>query len=235
MGLVRGLMRGLLRGLKRGIGATYGGRATIAPSVLAENSDSVDRVSYAFAESASPAANTLLLMEVVCGHATAAEVPNSVSAYGLSWTQVSTVTHAGGNRRVTWFYAWGAAPSTGTVTIGFTTGHLSCTYAVTQLVGAALTAPPQAKTNTGTGTTITVAFDNPLEHKNNVMLYSISRVANEITSVPVSGGWAKLTDRGATAPAGSASVAWAKGQTSASPTWATSGGAGIVAIEVKAA
>lgn len=233
--LLRGLIRGLLRALKRGIGITHGGRLVIVPAVLAENSDSVDRSSYAFAEAASPAANTLLLMEVVSIHTTTAEVPNSVSAYGLAWTQVpgGTVLHAGNGRRVTWFYAWGAAPTPGTVTIGFATLHLACAYAVIAMPGAALAAPLQAKAVSGSGNTLAIALDAALENPANVMIYSISRVANEDVVPPATGGWTELADRPITAPVGRAEVAWAAGQTAGSPTWATAGGAGAVALEVK--
>lgn len=239
MGLLRGLTRGLLRGLKRGTGVSiWQGRGIIIPTVLAENSSSVDGTSFAFGESASPAANRLLLMAVGCAHATAAEVPNSISAYGLTWTQVpgGTISYNAGVRRVTWFYAWGSSPSSGTVTVGFATTHTYCVYAVIQCAGAKLAAPRQATTNSAAGATTITGTLAALAYSANMHIYAKLHNAAEVASPPSSGGWAELTDRSVTVPVGAMEIAWTtSGDLTADPTWATSTQVGIVDLEIEAA
>lgn len=232
MALVAGLTSGLRSGLSPALSV---GRGTITPALLAENQNSTDLSSYPFAETLTPPANTLLLLAIVCTHATAAEVPNSVTGFGLTWTAVpsGTQTFGGGNRRVVWFYSWGASPSNGSVTVGFATAHTACEYALISCPGAALTAPVQTTNNNATGTTITGTLA-ALEYADNVHIYALGRVANEVSAPPATGGWAELSDRGTTAPAGAMETAWARGDLTADPTWATSGGSCIVSLEIKA-
>lgn len=235
MALVAGLTSGLRSGLSPALSV---GRGTITPALLADNVNNADLSSYAFAETLTPPANTLLLLAVVCTHSTTAEVPNSVTGFGLTWTQApgsasGTGTFASGARRVTWFYAWGASPSNGSVTIGFATGHLSCQYALISAPGAALAAPLQSTTNTVVGTTITGTLA-ALEYSENVHQYALGRVSAELSAPPATGGWAELSDRTHTLPNGAAETAWARGGLTADPTWTTSGGSCIVSLEIKA-
>lgn len=237
MALIRGLIRGVSRGLKRGLGSSIGGRQSIVAVTAADENDSVDRTVYnAFVEAVTPPSGKLLLMAVLCTHTTTAESPSSVTAYGLTWTAVpgAAVSHAGGARRITWLYAWGT-PVNGTPTITFATGHLSCSYSVLVMHGASMVAPLQTATNSGTGTTITVTLPGAFENAKNVHIYALSRVANEDSVPPAAGGWVELTDIASTAPAGRLQVAYAANDNTADPTWATSGGAGIVGLEIKAA
>ncbi len=216
-------------------------RGIIAPTVLAENSSTTDGTSFAFAESASPAANRLLLLAVGCAHATAAEVPNSVSAYGLTWTQApgtasGTVTFNSGVRRLTWFYSWGTAPSTGTVTIGFATTHTYCIYSVVSMLGAGLLAPRQSTSNTAAGATTVTGTLLTLEYAFNAHVYALLHNANEGAAPPAAGGWSELSDRGVATPVGSLELGWTRsGDLTADPTWATSIQAGIVSLEIRAA
>lgn len=215
-------------------GSEEGGRGVIVPTALAENSDTSNVSSYPFAESASPPANTLLLMAVACAHATAAEVPNSISAYGLTWTQVtnSTVTFNGGAKRTTWFYAYGT-PTGGTVTIGFATAHTSCIYSVIACPGAKLGAPRQATTNTGNSTTVTGTLAAVLP--GSMSIYAVGHSVNEVAAPPASGGWAELSDRGVATPNSAMEIGWTtSGDLTADPTWATSAVCAISMLEVEA-
>jgi hypothetical protein len=237
--LLRGLIRGLLRGLARGLTASVGGRAIVAPTLLAENSSSTDGTSFPFAESASPPGGRLLLMAVASAHATAAEVPNSVSAYGLTWTQVtnSSVLFNANTKRVVWFYAWGAAPTTGTVTLGFATTHTAVCYAVFSIYGARLKAPRQATTaSAGAALTITGTLA-ALENPTNLHVYALMRNVNEVSAPPATGSWLELSDRlGGAAPSCALEVAWTRsGDLTADPTWVSSSQSAISNLECEAA
>lgn len=219
---------------------SFYGRALVQPVLVTDGADAGDKSSYAFPETASPAANTLLILAVTCSHASAAEVPNSVSGYGLTWTQCvgtasGTGTYVSGQRRVTTFYAWGASPTPGSVTVGFATGHTSCVYSVTAFPGAALVANLQSTTNTLVGTTITGTL-LALENAANVHFYALGRSASEATTPPAAGGWSEWSDRTTGgSPAGAQETASAINDTTADPTWTTSGGTCIVSLELKAA
>lgn len=214
-------------------------RGDVAPVLLGENSDSVDRSSYLFAETINPVAGALHIMAIVLVHTSAAEIPTSVSACGLTWTLCpgtanGTVPHAGGGRRVLWYYATGQNGTPGTVTISLATLHLSCAYAVIALPGAAIRATRQCTSATANSTTITGTLA-ALADSLSVHIYALSRIVNEDSAPPAVGGWAELVDRPVTAPAGRLEIAWAKGDIDANPTWATSGGSAILSLEVESA
>jgi len=210
----------------------------IVPVLLAENSSTVDGTSFPFAESASPSTNQLLLMAVGCSHGTAVEVPNSISAYGLTWLQApgvanGTVTHGSSTKRITWFYAWGA-PTTGTVTIGFATSHSNCAYSVIACPRAMLAAPRQSTSNTANSTTITGTLAATLA--GSMHIYALWHNAGEIAAVPATGGWTKLSDRTVATPSNGLHVAWTtSGDLTADPTWTTSSLVSILSLEVRRA
>ena len=210
-------------------------RATIVPALVTENQSTTDGTSFATA-SVTPAANVLHLLCITGAHATAAETPNSVTGNGLTWTAVTngSAPTSGGTRRVSWFYAWGAAPSAGAITIGFATTHTACAWSLIALPGAVLAAPRQATSNTANSTTVTGTLA-ALDSANSVHLYGLGRGATEASNPPATGGWAELSDRTYATPAGALEVAWAKNDTTADPTWTTSGQVVIVSVEAKAA
>ncbi len=209
--------------------------STIVPVSLAENGSTVDGTSFAFAESASPSTSRLLLMAVGCAHASAAEVPSAVSAYGLTWTQApgtanGTVTYSSGVRRLTWLYAWGS-PTAGTVTLDFATLHTYCIYSVIQCPGAALAAPRQSTGNTANSTTVTGTLLATLPAS--MHIYAILHNASEGAVPPAAGGFAELSDRSVATPAGALEIGWTtSGDLTADPTWTTSSLSGIVSLEV---
>lgn len=209
-------------------------RDRIVPAVLTEDQSSTDGTSFVTA-SVAPAANRLTLLAVACSHATAAENPNSVTGNGLTWTAVTNGSAAIGTglRRVSWFYAFGAAPSAGAITIGFATTHTACAWSVVSCVSASAQAPLQATSNTANSTTVTGTLA-ALENAKNMHIYALGRGATEASAPPAAGGWAELSDRTFATPAGALEVAWAIGDTTADPTWTTSGAVVIVSLEVKA-
>ena len=217
-----------------------GARGTIAPALVTSGAgaSTTDGTSFG-TSSVSPPANTLLLLAVVCSHATAAEVPNSVAGNGLTWTAVpgGSVTTGAGTRRVSWFYSWGAAPSAGAITIGFATSHSGAGWALVSCPGAALRPPRQATTAAASSTTITGTLA-ALEFSGNVHIYCVVRSTQEDTVPPAAGGWAEVADHPTTSwatPAGGLEIAWASGDLTADPTWTTSAAAAICSLEVVAA
>jgi hypothetical protein len=215
-------------------------RGDVVPALLTENTDNVDRSNgpgYTTA-SVTPTANRLTAIAICCSHATAAEVPSSVTGCGLTWTQMSpngTQTYAAGNRRVTWFYAFGASPSAGAITINFATTHTGCTWAVFDFPGARLsTAPVQGAVGTAASTTVTATLA-ALESSKSAVIYALGRVLNEVSAPPAAGSWTELSDRAGTSPPSAMETAWAINDVDANPTWATSGGSAIVLLEIKAA
>ncbi len=215
-------------------------RRSIAPARLTSGASTTDGTGFATA-SVTPVANTETLLGVFCTHATAAEVPNSVTGNGLTWAQCTgaangTVTYSSNTRRVTWFYASGASPSAGAVSIGFATSHTACAWAVISCPGAALGAPRQSTSNSANSTTVTGTLA-ALEYVGNVHIYALGRNANEASNPPAAGGWAELVENDTTgfaSPAGALEVAWAAGDVTADPTWTTSGVAGILSLELQA-
>ncbi len=210
------------------------GRGTVVPTLVTEDQSSTDGTSFLTA-SVTPAANVLHLLAVTCAHATAAETPNSVTGNGLTWTAVTngSAPTAGGTRRVAWFYTWGAAPSAGQITIGFATTHTACAWSLTKFAQASLAAPRQATSNTANSTTVTGTLA-ALRDSSSVHVYALGRGATEASNPPAAGGWAELSDRTYATPAGALEVAWAKNDTTADPTWTTSGQVVIVSVEVTA-
>ncbi len=236
--IIRSRLQSRLKSEVRSIVQAAPRRTVISATSLAENSltDNVD--SYPFVEEATPDANTLLLMAVGCAHAAAAEVPNSISAYGLTWTQVpgtanGTVTFHSNAKRLSFFYAWGSAPVTGAVTLGFATAHTFCIYSVAQISGARLAAPRQSTSNTANSTTVTGTLLS-MEYAKNMHIYAVLHITAEAHSPPASGGWTELSDRSVTTPAGGMQLAWTvSGDLTADPTWATSSIGGILCLEVQ--
>ncbi len=214
------------------------GRARITPAVLTHSSSSTDGTSFATA-SITPASGVLTLLAVHCSHASAAETPNSVTGNGLTWTAVtnSMVANGTNTRRTVWFYAFGASPSAGAVTIGFATTHTGCAWSVISVPGGVPAAPRQATTNTATSAVTVVGTLAALESPYSAHFYACSHATAEGKAVPAAGSWSELSDQPTTAfttPTGSMQVAYAIGDITADPTWATSGAAQITSIEVKA-
>lgn len=210
-------------------------RALIAPALVTENSSTTDGNSFATA-SVTPAAGVLHLLAVHSSHGTAAETPNSVTGNGLTWTAVpnGSAANATGLRRTSWFYAFGAAPTAGAITIGFAGTMTACAWALIACPGAALQVPRQATSATANSTTVTGTLA-ALEQQANVHIYALGRQATEVSAPPASGGWAELSDRTFTTPGGALEVGWAVADLTADPTWVTSGQVAIVSLEIVAA
>lgn len=209
----------------------------VRPVLLTASSSTTDGTSFA-TSSVTPAANTPHFLAVACSHGTTAETPNSVTGNGLTWTLVpsSAVSTTGLGRRVAWFYAFGTAPSAGAITIGFATSHSGAAWALVSGMGGTLAAPRQATTNTANSTTVTGTLA-ALGTAANMHLYAIIRSLQEDTVPPATGGWAELADHPTTSfatPACALQVAWSIGDTTADPTWTTSGQVAISSLEVRA-
>lgn len=107
----------------------------VAASNLTTAAGNAQQTSYTTA-SVSPASNGLLLVWVYSIAATQPNVP-SISGNGLTWAQVDTQLDTSGLRRITLFRAMGASPSSGAVTISFSsqTQQGTC-WSLVQYTGA---------------------------------------------------------------------------------------------------
>lgn len=231
--LVRGLIRGLLARLKRGLGASIW-RVAIALAGGASAS-TTDGTSFAIAASTLKA-NTLYLLAIACSHTGTAETPNAITGGAFTWTAVtnSAVSTTGLGRRVAWFYTYAAAGGAGPTGYTFATSHTGSAYLLVEVPGGILEAPTEVVTATANSTTITGTLTGI--GSSNIAIYALLRTPQENSVVPTEGGWQELCDHPTTSwatPSGGLQVAWAVGDPTANPTWATSGQAAISILELR--
>ncbi len=172
---------------------------------------------------------------VVTASAATAESPNSVTGAGLTWTASTAGSNGGANRRTSWFYGFGA-PTPGAITMGFAGTMTGVCWSLFEVVGAKLQAPRQGAANNANSTTVTGTLAGALASTRSGVIYCCGRAVQEDTVPPAN--FTELVDHPVTShltPANIHQVAWGIGQTSAAPTWATSGAAQIVILEFEAA
>jgi hypothetical protein len=219
--------------------AAKGVRGDITPTLMTSGGDATDRSSGYTTASVTPVADELVVVLVGCAHASAAEVPSSVSGNGITYAAVpGTATQAflsAGLRRVSAFYGFHSSPSAGAITIDFATTHTGCVWGVVRFPGARRSvAPRQATANLASSTTVTGTLA-ALENAKNVHIYGLLRSIAEASAPPASGGWTEIADQTVATPGQQLEIAWARNDTTADPTWVTSGATGIVSIEIQAA
>ncbi|TPG34342.1 hypothetical protein [Mycolicibacterium hodleri] len=197
----------------------------------------------------TPGANTLVLMFVASARSApggATPTKPRASGNGLTWESIQTVT-TGGDRRLTCFRAFGAAPTAGAVTIDFADQIQDlCAWSIFEYDGVNTTAGGvnaigQSKSGSATGTTLTITLDTPSDPARNTAVGAIMLALNiELAqSITAGSGFVqihqqnpnKLAGRGATlqtqdATAGNSGVNW---------TWNASEPAVGIVVEVKAA
>ena len=208
----------------------------VLPSVVTASATDVDGTLFTTA-SVTPAANVLHLLAVT-GSLAVAETPASVVGNSITWTAVTggAGSNAAGTRRTSFFYGFAAAPTAGTIAITFTSSHTAACWTLIQVPGGKVAAPRQATTTNANSTTVTGTLA-ALATPRSVHLYALGRLVQEDSVPPANLGWTELADHptvSAAVPAIAMETAWAVNKTVAAPTWATSGGAVIVDVEVEA-
>lgn len=139
----------------------------ISVSLLTEGFDNDGGTSSTTA-SISPGANKLILLGVVAGHTGgAAQVPSSVTGNGLTWVLITSFDIASTNLYVSLWRAMGASPSSGAVTINFSSAMHNCIWQITEWDGVDTSgtngsgAIAASNTNADTGTDFAVGMTTP--------------------------------------------------------------------------
>lgn len=216
------------------------GRSTIGVSVLTSNSSTTDGTSIVTA-SISPAANALIV--AVVGTAAATTAAPTASGGGMTtWDSVLSTNFVTTTRRLTYFRALQAGPSSGTLTFDFGgVTQTSFAWAVLQFTGVntsgsngagAIVQSPAGTTGGGGITTLTKTL-SAFEHANNVHLYLGAMDTNG--SHTADAQFAELSDNAIATGAITVWSAWALAELSADPTFtASTSGAIMYNLEIKA-
>lgn len=177
------------------------------PVALTNIQSSTDATSYASA-SVTPTGNGTVLVAFVQSERTTsdAEVPSSIVAWGLTWSNTPTAgtlsnawtTGGATNRRMTGWWAYCPnVPAAGTFTANFTNTHIGCTVSVIETSGVNPTAPiVQVVNATGTTTTQPVTLA-AFASANNRALYAM---AGNLAAVAITPSGTELFEGGHTAP-----------------------------------
>ena len=213
---------------------------TVGFSLLTANSAENNATSYNTA-SVSPTDEVVLVAVSTFESSTNQPDISSVSGLGLTWTEVGSVLHdsTGGDRGTTFLWVGKGTPSTGAVTISFTSSVRRCAWIVTDVTGA----------DSGAGT-IVQAYTNSTNQSGSSATGTLSAFADATNNgsflcvgIQVSGttdigtpeaGWTELAE--ANQSYGRIAAAYKVGEdTSPSYSWTGSGKYGIIAVEIAAA
>lgn len=197
----------------------------------------------------SPSADRLVLAFVLNARAAFQQAATPVlTGNGLTWEVVQTVT-AGplDDRRLTCFRAMGAAPSAGALTIGFgaETQDL-CAWSVFEYDGVDTSgangagAVAQSSSQTGTGTSLTVALNPFADPANNLAVGGVilELLADPVRPVNPDAGFAEIHEESPNQPFGKSGTLQTQDRTGAATTiswtWNASENAAAIALEVRA-
>lgn len=212
-------------------------RDTVACTLLTAGSTTTDATSFATA-SVSPGANRALYAFSVTATGSGPVAPSIITANGLTWAEVATVTFSSGNRRLTALRSMGASPSAGVVTFDFA-GQTQTSFigAVFECTGvdtsgsSASGATVQSVTSSVTGATTASATLAALENATNGTVCATGLDINSsVTPDPQLG---ELSDTGVANGNSTLQIGFGVGQTGCDTGFSTANG-GILAIEVKA-
>lgn len=183
-----------------------------------------------------PGANNVVFAWVVNTHGTSAGAPTSVTGNGLTWNQIITKASAAGTVRGSLYYAMGASPSNGALSVTFSGNQTGAAIHVFELSGA-----------DGTGTIVQSASNAAAAAGSVTVTLSAFASANNATVACFGGlrnaginpdmGFTEIYDNGYTTPSTEAESGWKNAEdTSITGTW-SAGTADIVGVacEVKLA
>lgn len=212
----------------------------IACAALTSGTDVVTTTT-AVTASVTPGANRVVYAAFMSALAAGPAAPTGVAGNGLTWVQVASVPfHTSNARRITAFRALGASPSAGAITATWAVGQTSKQWSIIECSGVDTSgtngsgATVQSVTTTATAATTVTNTLAALAAASSVHL-AWTGISNGNTTITPDADFVELTDTTVATGVGTFESQVATNQTPVTPTWASSGQAGVVSIEVRAA
>lgn len=189
----------------------------------------------------SLAADTVAIAQLHTSHASAQSSPTSVTMTGRTWTLYGTVTDwsSGTFHRILLYTSSGAAVSSQSLVANFAGAQAGCTLIMVEVSGVPTTnngadAIVQAKTNTGSTSTIGAAFNAALSQTHNAVLHFYGSKGGGSSGIytPHAAG-AELADIAHSGPPTNFGCQWfVIGQSTPTVTQAGNDGYGSLAVEL---
>lgn len=206
----------------------------ITQTLLTVGNNTVNQKIYTTA-SISPAPNALITVAVLGHNSTAAPPSPTVTGGGMtSWTVVASVTFDAGatpHKRLTVYQALAASPTSGPLTITWTSSVSNCQWIVTQWAGAtgiAQSGATQGDAVTGLSVNL-AAFGNSSD-----VAYGVFGLAKAAPALTAGTGFTLQAEQGSgESPAVDLAAESATNLASVAATWA-SANAGAIALEIAA-
>ncbi|HKE91712.1 MAG TPA: hypothetical protein VKB45_15365, partial [Gemmatimonadales bacterium] len=205
----------------------------ITQTLLTVGNNTVNQKIYTTA-SIAPAANALITVAVLGHNSTAALPSPTVTGGGMTWTVVSSVVFDGvatPHKRLTVYQAQSATPTSGPLTITWTSSVSNCQWIVMQWAGATgIVQSGSVQGDAVTGLTVNLAaFANSSD-----VAYGVFGVAKAAPAVTAGSAFTLDAEQGSLeSPAADLASESATNLPSVSATWG-SANAGAIALEIAA-
>ena len=205
----------------------------ITQTLLTVDNNTVNQKIYTTA-SIAPAANALITVAVLGHNSTAAPPAPSVTGGGMTWTVVSSVVFDGvatPHKRLTVYQAQSATPTSGPLTITWTSSVSNCQWIVMQWAGATgILQSGSTQGDAATGLTVNLAaFGN-----SNDVAYGVFGLAKAAPAVTAGSGFTLNAEQGSLeSPAADLASESATNLASVAATWGGAN-AGMIALEIGA-
>ena len=218
-----------------------GSGQTISHLLLTAGNNSVNQKVYATAVIA-PVPNTLVTVAVLSHRSTAAITPTLSGGGMSSWTQVASVDFdlvSSSKRRLTIFRAMSPSPTSGPITITYTSSVSNVQWIVSQWTGVETSgvngsgAIVQSGSSRSDGSTGLAVALNAFTRANNVA-YGVVGMSGSGSAVTPGTGFAEIAEQ----PSGESSALeteWTTGDNTIDAGWASAFKAALLGVEIQAA
>jgi hypothetical protein len=216
------------------------------PTPLETSNDLTNLTAYSTG-SQTPGANRLQLIAMKC-RATTLRSVSTVTGCGLTWAKISDVTYNTVGTpldRLELWYALGASPSTGALTITWSGAVSQCFWTWVEVDGVPITSggadayvAANVKTTNGDAVTGLMATLDALSSGTNIAL-GFFGFSDRTQAIDPEAGWTELGETqgtGTAADSGALSSQWDDGSDlTCEASWALSADAGMIALEIVSA